>query len=57
MTRDDMLDIIDHSIRGASTKAVVEDLQVEISRRDVENFFNLVAEFVETGINTGFFDE
>ena len=57
MTRDDMMDIVDHSIRGASTKAVVEDLWVGISRNDVEEFFHRVAGYIENAIDNGDFDE
>ena len=57
MTQDDMMIIVDHSIRGASTKAVVEDLWVEIPRRDVERFFNRIAGYIENAIDNGDFDE
>ena len=57
MTRDDMMAIVDHSIREASTKAVVEDLWVNISRNEVERFFNRVAGYIENAIDNGDFDE
>jgi hypothetical protein len=57
MTRDDMMDIVEHSIRYASTKSVVEDLWTDISRDDVEKFFNRVAGYIENAIDNGDFDE
>jgi hypothetical protein len=52
-----MLTIVNYSIRGASTKAPLEDEGLDISRDDVEKFFQEVAGYVETGINLGCFDE
>ena len=56
MTRDDMMNIVNYTIRGASTKSVVEEC-VDISRDDVEKFFHRVAGYIENAIDNGDFDE
>lgn len=57
MTRDDMMVLVEHSIRGSSTKAPLEDTNIKANRSEVEDFLNLAADWVAIGINTGFFDE
>lgn len=51
-----MLTIVNYSIRSASTKAPLEDEGLDISRDDVEQFFNHVAEYIEDAIGSGVFD-
>ena len=57
MTRDDMMAIVNYSIRGASTKAPLEDEGLDIPRDDVERFFYRVAGYIENAIDNGDFDE
>jgi hypothetical protein len=56
MTRDDMLTIVNYSIRGASTKAPLEDEGLDVPRRDVEQFYHRVAKYIENAIDNGEFD-
>lgn len=57
MTRNDMMTIVNYSIRGASTKAPLEDEGLDIPRDDVEEFFHRVAGYMDDAINQGIFDD
>jgi len=57
MTQDDMETIVEYYLGGISTKAVLEDTDVQVSRREVEEFMDEVARYVEHGIGVGSFDE
>jgi hypothetical protein len=57
MTRDDMRTVIDHYLRGASTKSVLESEDIQVSRREIHSFLIEAARFVEAGIGVGSFDD
>lgn len=53
MTREDMLTVINHYLRGASTKSVLESEDIRASRREIHSFLIDAAEWVEFGIEAG----
>ncbi len=57
MTRNDMETIVAYYLGGISTKAVLEDTYVQVSRREVEEFMDEVLRYVEDGLGVGAFDE
>jgi hypothetical protein len=57
MTREDMQIIVDHYLKGASAKSVLESEDIQASSREVTRFLQEVARFVEDGIGVGSFDE
>ena len=57
MTRDDMETIVDYYRGGINTKAVLEDTDVQVTRRQVEEFMNEVTSYIDDAIALGAFDE
>ena len=57
MTQDDMETIVEYYLGGVNTKAVLEDTNVQVSRREVEEFMAEVADSVSDSIGNGRFDE
>jgi hypothetical protein len=58
MTHNQMYDLINYTLRGASTKAPLEDLVGfdDVSRLEIEEFFYLAASAVEGQVDQGNFD-
>lgn len=57
MTRDDMQAIAAYYLRGASSKAVLEDRPLNVTRTQVNDFLTLAADYVQRGIRRGMFDD
>ena len=57
MTQDDMETIVDYYLGGINTKAVLEDTDVQVTQREVEEFMDEVIRYVEDGLGVGAFDE
>lgn len=59
MTRDQMYALIKYSIRGACTKAPLESLDGfgDVTRREIDDFFESAAFAVESQVDRGNFDE
>lgn len=57
MTREEMELLLDFYFRGASAKSAMESLDLEATPREIEDFLWAAAEYVETGVRVGSFDE
>ncbi len=57
MTTTDMETIVEYYLGGISTKAVLEDTDVQVSRREVEEFMHEVLRSVTDDIRLGHVDD
>jgi len=57
MTRDDMETIVEYYLGGVNAKAVLEDTDIQVNQRQVEEFMSEVLRYVEDGLGVGSFDE